>query len=103
MKVIKMPQTQVRPRIVAGQSVKQAAQRSCSTLEECVGDNVGTALLISGAIGIGAGIALGLMLGRVNEPEPTSWFDSRTAEKVGHQLLSNMARFVPESVSNRFS
>ena len=85
------------------QAAKGATQQSCSTLEEYVGDNVGTALMISGAIGIGAGIAIGLMLGRTHEPEPVSWFDSRTAEKVGRQFLANMSRFVPESVSSRFS
>ena len=48
-------------------------------------------------------IAIGLMLGQTHEPEHVSWFDSRTAEKVGRQFLANMSRFVPESVSSRFS
>lgn len=85
------------------QSIRQAAEQSCSTFEKCVSDNPGTAILISSVIGIGAGIAIGIMLGRAHEPEPTGWFDSRTAEKIGHQFLASMSRLVPESVSSRFS
>lgn len=103
LKVPIMSQAKTRPMNEPTQSVKSSAQPSCSTLEEYVGENVGTALLLSGAIGFGAGIAIGLVLGQTHEPEPVSWFDSRTAEKVGRQFLANMSRFVPESVSSRFS
>jgi hypothetical protein len=84
------------------QSIRDTAQQSCSSFEKCVGDNPGTAMLISGVVGIGVGIAIGMMLGRAHEPEPVGWFDSRTAEKIGHQFLASMSRLVPESVSSRF-
>ncbi len=81
----------------------QAGEQTCSTFEQCVGDNPATAMLISSVVGIGAGIAIGIMIGRAREPEPAGWFDSRTAEKIGHQFLTTMSRLVPESVSSRFS
>lgn len=86
----------------SGQSSKGGAQQSCSNLESCVSEYPGATLLVSGAIGVGVGIAIGMMLGRANEPEPAGWFDSRTAEKFGQQFLANMSRLVPESVSSRF-
>lgn len=84
------------------QSLKHSAQQTCSSFEQCVSDSPGTAMLISSAVGVGVGIAIGMMLGRVHEPEPIGWFDSRTAEKIGNQFLTSMSRFVPEAVSSRF-
>ena len=78
------------------------AQQSCESFEQCVENNPGSAIMISAVIGLGVGVAIGLSLGSKHEPESLGWFDSRTAEKMGHQFLAAMSRMVPESISNRF-
>lgn len=78
-------------------------QQSCESFEKCVEDNPASAMMISAVIGLGVGVAIGLSLGSKHEPEPLGWFDSRTAEKMGHQFLAAMSRMVPESISNRFA
>lgn len=83
-------------------SVVATAQQSCESFEKCVEDNPASAMMISAVIGLGVGVAIGLSLGH-KQPEPLGWFDTRTAEKMGHQFLAAMSRMVPESVSSRFS
>lgn len=84
-------------------NIVSGAQQSCESFEQCVEDNPGSAIMISAVIGLGVGVAIGLSLGSKHEPEPLGWFDSRTAEKMGHQFLAAMSRMVPESISNRFA
>lgn len=84
-------------------NMMQGAQQSCESFEKCVEDNPVSTLMISAFVGLGIGIALGRSLGSRHEPEPLGWFDSRTAERMGHQFLAAMSRMVPESISNRFS
>jgi hypothetical protein len=87
----------------APSNLVEGAQQSCESFEKCVEDNPGSAIMISAVIGLGVGVAIGLSLGSNHEPEPLGWFDSRTAEKMGHQFLAAMSRMVPESISNRFA
>ncbi len=83
--------------------VMESARQTCESFEKCVGDNPGSSLLISTAIGLGIGLVIGRALGTKHQPEPLGWFDSRTAEKMGHQFLAAMSRLVPESISSRLS
>ncbi len=87
----------------ATSSVVDSARQTCESFEKCVEDNPGSALMISTVIGLGIGILIGRSLGSSHKPEPLGWFDSRTAEKMGHQFLSAMSRYVPESISSRLS
>jgi len=84
-------------------SVVDRAQQSCESFEKCVEDNPMSALMISAFIGLGVGVVVGRSLGSSLQPEPSRWFDSHTAEKMGHQFLAAMSRIVPESISNRFA
>ena len=84
-------------------SMAASTQHSCESFEKCVEDNPASAMMISAVVGLGIGVAIGLTLGSKHEPEPLGWFDSRTAEKMGHQFLAAMTRMVPESISSRFA
>lgn len=101
---MKASETQSRPRPKSDpQNVASSAQQACDSFEKCVEENPMSAVMISAVIGVGIGVVIGRSLAPRFYPEPTGWFDSHTAEKMGHQFLAAMSRMVPESISNRFS
>ena len=58
---------------IRSQSFSEAATQSCESFEKCVGDNPGTAVLISSVVGMGLGVAIAVMLTHESHPEPTGW------------------------------
>lgn len=57
-----------------------------------------SSVMISFGIGMGVGLALGSMLAAATYTEPKT----RTAERMGQQLLDALSRVVPSSISDRF-
>ena len=100
---MKAPETKSKPNEKSTTSnVVVSTQHSCESFEKCVEDNPVSALMLSAFIGLGVGVVIGRSIGSTLQPEPSGWFDSHLAEKMGHQFLAAMSRIVPESISNRF-
>ena len=83
------------------QSMLGSVKTGCRKCEEYVRDNPGSSMAIGLVAGLGVGVAVGLLLGRPSPPPSHRWFDRRSAERLGHQILESVGRVLPDSIMHR--
>ena len=84
-------------------TLNASIKNSCGKVERCIRDNPGSSMLVSLGVGLGIGVAAGMILSGSNKGRTQAWFDRGTSERLGRQLMEAFAKVVPDSISDRIS
>ena len=100
------PQTgSARERMRAAQEqwtgrAQERLQHGYQSMTECVSNKPASSVLTMFGIGFGLGILVGFALGEPARPR-SRWYDMRSAERLGRNVLDSIVSALPESISSR--